>query len=91
LIFINGFGVYRNSYRTLIGIYIILARLSTKERSRRANIFLITLRPHGLNFDEVIKALALLRPLDKGINTTINSEDIFLAIFYLCFIRDIIQ
>jgi hypothetical protein len=91
LIFIDGFGVYRNSYRTLMGIYVIPAGLSAKERSRRANVFPIALGPHGSNFDEVIEALASLRPLDKGINTTLNGEDIFLAVFCLCFIGDMIQ
>ena len=45
--FINGFGVYRNSYRSLIGFYTILARFTVWEKNRQANVFPITLSPHG--------------------------------------------
>lgn len=91
LVFIDGFGVYSNSYRTLMGFYVIPAGFSAQERSRRANVFPITLGPHGSNFDDVIYALASLRPLDKGIHTTISGVDTILAVFALNFIGDMPQ
>ena len=67
LLFLDGFGVYRNSYRSLMGVYIMLATLSFSERMRRANVFSITLGPHGSNLDDVLDALVALSQFDKGI------------------------
>ena len=73
-----------------MGFYVIPARLSAQERSRRANVFPIALSPHGSNFNDVIEALVSLRPLDKGIYTEIARENALLAVFALCFIGDMI-
>ncbi|KAH8746167.1 hypothetical protein F5882DRAFT_237250, partial [Hyaloscypha sp. PMI_1271] len=67
LLFIDGFSIYRNLYRTLIGIYTILVGFSSKEYSRRANVFPIILGPYRSNFNNIINILVSLRPLDKGI------------------------
>jgi hypothetical protein len=55
--FIDGFGLYRNAYRSIMGIYLIPAALSFQERARRANVFPLTLGPHGSNFADVIGAM----------------------------------
>ncbi|KAK3941142.1 hypothetical protein QBC46DRAFT_259259 [Diplogelasinospora grovesii] len=57
IIFINGFSIFRNSYRTLISIYTILTRLNVDNHYRRANILLITLNLYSSNFDDIIKSL----------------------------------
>lgn len=44
-------------YRSLVGIYIILASLNHFERARRANVFPVTLGPHGSDMKDVISAL----------------------------------
>ncbi|OXV05499.1 hypothetical protein Egran_06733, partial [Elaphomyces granulatus] len=49
MMFTDGFGAYRNAYRSLMGVYLLLAGLSMAERNKRANL---TLGPHGSNFDE---------------------------------------
>lgn len=41
--FIDGFGVFSNSYRTLMGFYFTPAGLSQRERARPGNIFPIVL------------------------------------------------
>ena len=66
LTFADGFGLYRNTYRTLMGLYLLFAGLTFHERNRRANVFPITLGPHGSNFNEIIDTLHGLRHFDKG-------------------------
>lgn len=91
LIFIDGFGLYRNSYRSLIGIYAIMASMTGVDRHRQANIFPITLSPHGSNFDDTIHALQSLGTLDRGVRKTINGESIIMCVPTLCYIGDMPQ
>ncbi|OJD09538.1 hypothetical protein ACJ73_10244, partial [Blastomyces percursus] len=56
-LFIDGFGLYRNMYRSLMGFYMIPA-LSAVERSKRNNIFSLTFGPHSTNFPDTIAALS---------------------------------
>lgn len=67
LSFINTFGLYRNAYRSLIGMYYIPASMNTRKRTRRANCFTLTLGPYRSNFPDVVKALSLLVGLDRSI------------------------
>lgn len=55
--FIDGFGVHRSSYRSLMGFYVTPAALPEDLRSREANISPIALGPHGSDFGDVVKAL----------------------------------
>ena len=55
--FIDGFGLYRNAYRTVMGVYTIFAGLSFQERALPANVIPLTLGPHGSNFADVVDAL----------------------------------
>ena len=90
--FIDGFGLYRNAYRTLVGVYTIFAGLSFQERARRANVIPLTLTPHGSNFADVVDALkAGLIPLDRGVEVKINGETVLLCTFTHAFIGDMPQ
>jgi hypothetical protein len=91
LTFIDGFGLYRNSYRTLMGIYYMFASLNFQERNRRQNVLPITLGPHGSNLDDVIRALQSLIPLDEGMTLDINGIETTVCVFTLCFIGDMPQ
>lgn len=71
IIFIDAFGLYRNSYRSLIGVYFIIAAMNSRERNRRANMFLLTLSPYSSNFADVVEAVRLLVSLDRGIEVLI--------------------
>ena|SRR5580700_1912261 len=42
LMFIDDFGLYRNMYRALIGIYVMLADLLIKERQKPTNAYTLT-------------------------------------------------
>jgi len=83
LVFIDGFGLYRNSYRSLVGVYVIPAGLDGDDRHRPANIFPITLSPHGSNFNDVVGALQSLENLDRGVTVTINGILCVPTVYYL--------
>lgn len=90
--FIDAFGLYRNSYRSLIGIYFIITALNVRKRDRRANVFPLTLSPYSSNFADVVKAIKLLSILDRGVEVHIPSiGTVLLVAFTLCFLRDILQ
>lgn len=87
-IFIDGFGLYRNMYRSLMGVYIIPASFSSLERNRWANILPLTLGPHGSNFTDVVKAMRALYTLDDGRVLSINQQNVFVSVFALAYLGD---
>ena len=92
LTFIDGFGLYRNVYRTLMGVYLNFAALSFQERTRRANVVPITLGPHGSNFADVVDALKLLTPLDAGVEVELRpGEKVLLCAFTMAYTGDMPQ
>lgn len=91
LIFIDGFGLYRNSYRYLVGVYAIITSMSGEDIHRQANIFPPTLSPHSSNFDDMIRSLQSLGTLDCGQRITINGEDVVIYIPTLGYLGDLPQ
>lgn len=91
LSFIDGVGIYRNSYRSLMGFYVTPASLSGTDRSREASIFPIALGPHGSDFADVVKALHSMKYLDEGISAVINGEQVRICAFTLCITGDMPQ
>lgn len=74
-VFIDGFGVFRNSYRTLMGMYFTPAALTLDERRRPRSIFPLVLGPHASKFGDVIKGLPSLTELDKGMEMEVNGSN----------------
>ena len=69
LLFVDDFGIHRNMYRALKAFYLIPACLSYDERRKLANVFTITLGPHGANLDDVIESIRQpIQELDAGMN-----------------------
>lgn len=65
--FIDGLGLYRNMYRSLMGFYFINAGLSYIERARRTNVLPLTLGPHGSNMKDVVNAIGPSNsPFEEG-------------------------
>lgn len=90
--FIDAFGLYRNSYRLLIGIYFILVLLSTRERDRRSNVFPLILGLYSSNFADVVEAIKLLTILNRGVEVYIlGIGKILLVVFTLAFLSNIPQ
>jgi hypothetical protein len=75
-----------------MGWYLIPAGLSFEERHRRANVFRLTIGPHGSNFDDVVKALKpfLLR-LEKGVEMMIDGEHTIVHAFAMAYTADFPQ
>lgn len=87
--FIDAFGLYRNLYRSLIGIYFIIAVLNTRKRDRRANVFPLTLRLYGSNFADIVEAIKLLTILNRGVEVYIlGTGKILLVAFTLAFLSN---
>jgi len=91
LLYEDEFGLYRNMYRSLLGIYLTPAGLSAREQTQRSNIFPITLGLFGAAYKDVVTALHHLRTLDKGVMVSINSEKVFLCAHVLAFTGDMPQ
>ena len=89
--FIDAFGLYNNMYRSIMGVYATFAFLDEYERSRRSNIFPITLGPYGSKWDEVVESLAHLRDLEKGILMTVNNREVFVCAPTLAYCGDMPQ
>jgi hypothetical protein len=72
-LFIDGFGVFRNTYRSLKGFYLIPACLPYFERRKESNVFTLTLGPHGADMADIVKCFeAEIQDLEKGITMNIN-------------------
>ncbi|ELR10244.1 hypothetical protein GMDG_04632 [Pseudogymnoascus destructans 20631-21] len=74
IMFIDVFGLYRNMYRSLTGVYFSLAGQTLRARMHRANVFVLTLGPHGASSDEVLSFIVDLPKLDRGMVLTINAR-----------------
>ncbi|TRX98548.1 hypothetical protein FHL15_000622 [Xylaria flabelliformis] len=91
LSFIDGFGVFSNSYRTLMGFYFTPAAMTETERARPGSIFPLILGPHASDFGDVVAALRTMAYLDRGIIEDINGETVQLCVFSMCYIGDMPQ
>lgn len=88
LTFIDGFGLFRNMYRTLMGVYLIIAAFTFRERARRSNVLPLTLGPHGSNFADVVNSLQALYHLDAGQILKINNKDTLVCVYTLAYLGD---
>lgn len=86
-VFIDRFGLYRNMYRKLDTFYIILARLSFQERTRRTNVYLVIVSPYSSNIEAVVRAIRLIiRALDNGELLNIpGQEELAIVCVYTAF------
>ena len=90
-IFIDDFELYRNNYRIFMKVYIIVAALIFKKRTRRINVFSFILESHDSNFADVIKVIRFFVLLNENIKVLINEQKIFFCIFILIYIDDMSQ
>ncbi|KAI1350743.1 hypothetical protein F5Y01DRAFT_325814 [Xylaria sp. FL0043] len=86
--FIDGFGLYRNMYRSLMGIYLTPEFFPPELRNRRASVYPLTLGPHGAELADVLKTLLHSRSLDRGMEMNINGSNVFVCSFVHCIIGD---
>ena len=92
LLFIDDFGVHRNMYRALKAFYLIPACLSYSERRKVANVFTLTLGPHGAQLKDVVEAFRKpLKELDTGLEMNINGQDHTVCASVMAFLGDMPQ
>lgn len=92
-VFLDGFGLYRNVYQSLKGMYVTPAALSIYERKRLINLFVLMI---GMFRCNEVKMAACLRQdsvnIGKGIRLTLYSGEVVFAIsFPLLFTADMLQ
>ena len=92
MLFIDDFGVHRNMYRALKAFYLIPACLSYEERRKLANVFTLTLGPHGANINDVVEAFSKpIQNLDRGMELEINGDMEKVCAFSITFLGDMPQ
>lgn len=89
--FQDGFGLYRNPYKSLMGWYVIPAGLTFQERARRASVYPLTFGPHGSDLQDVIRALASVKELDAGVKISVHGKPTLLCAFTIAYIGDMPQ
>ncbi|KAI5806056.1 hypothetical protein EDC01DRAFT_626159 [Geopyxis carbonaria] len=78
--FIDAFGLYRNVYCSLTGIYMIISAQNLRDRTRRNNIIPLTLGPHGSDLRDVMTALGpFMRKLEVGVEIMLDSQYLVIA------------
>lgn len=91
--FLDGFGLYRNAYHSLNGMYVTPASLDIKLRSKLQNVYVLMIGPFGCDEKEMAKCLereALAS--GSGYKTTLLSgETVIVCAFPLCFTGDMPQ
>ena len=90
-IFIDDFDLYRNNYRSLMNMYVIVTALIFKKRTRRANVFSLIFEFHESNFSDVIEALKFFISLNEDMKLMINEQKTFVCVFTLTYIDDMSQ
>ena len=89
LTFIDAFGLYRNIYRSILGIYVRIIGLSWMKGKRRANVLPLILGPHASEFADMIKVFeAGLTALDSGVKMELNGIETAVCAFALAFVGD---
>lgn len=92
LLFIDGFGLYRAMYKSLTGIYAIMATLGYRDRSRPEGMYSFALGPHASNFEDVMGAIApQFQSLEAGSDITVDGVNIRLFAYPIGFLGDMPQ
>lgn len=92
LIFVDDFGLHRNVYHTITGVYAMPAGLSILNRQRSGNALTVALGPHGSEFNNVINCLhTSMGNLDHGCSLMINGQERFTWAPIMAFLGDMNQ
>ena len=76
MFFTDDFGLYRNMYRSLSGIYLTIAGQTLEERQKTLNGLPVTLGPHGSDINDVASALHHeFTQLERGCSLMISGKE----------------
>ena len=92
VIFIDDFGLCRNMYCSLTGVYAMSATLSTIDHQKSSSAHTLTLCSHGSDFNMVLSCLQTsLKALDRGKLVEINGQKQNVWASVIAFLDDIKQ
>lgn len=80
-LFSDAFGLFRNMYRSLLGLYLIPQFLPRDLRTRRSNLLPLTLGPFGADDADVFECLMHTCELDSGVEIDIQGKKVFVCSF----------
>jgi len=91
--FLDDFGLYRNTYHSLGGLYIQPANLDEPARFTMQNMFVLMLVPFGCSESEIAQCLRdETVPLAQGLEMTLlTGEQVILTVFPICITGDMPQ
>ena len=91
-LFLDDFGLYRNAYHSLAGLYIQPACLNESGRFTLQNMFVLMIGPFGCTVSDMVTGLQdETVNLGKGISTTIDDSPVILTAFPICIMGDMPQ
>ncbi|KAI5846335.1 hypothetical protein DFP73DRAFT_593398 [Morchella snyderi] len=92
-VFLDGFGLYRNAYYSLKGMYITPTGLDEYERSRLYNMYVLMIGPFGSNEQQMAKCVEEnAHIMGRGTCIRLESgEDVFVTAFPQVLIGDMPQ
>ncbi|KAI5789148.1 hypothetical protein EDC01DRAFT_616999 [Geopyxis carbonaria] len=85
VLFCDGFGAYRNSYRSLTAVHCTPANLPLEERRKLYNNRLLTIGPFGSKLEDLIDAIKpAAQELDHGLDMNLHLSPGFSIKAYVC-------
>ncbi|KAG6140097.1 hypothetical protein E4U25_005470 [Claviceps purpurea] len=90
-LFADGFGLFRNMYRAIEGLYLMPQYVPAAEREKLCSLIPLTLGPFGANKADIYKALNYLCELEKGKVVMVNGQEIFVCAFVSAFVGDMME
>ncbi len=92
LLFIDNFDIYRNIYRALKAFYLIPEYLFYNKRRKTINCFVLILKSHRTNIENVIKVFAKsIKDTNRDVKITINKKIKLICACIITFLRDLSQ
>ncbi|KAG6252291.1 hypothetical protein E4U24_000588 [Claviceps purpurea] len=90
-LFADGFGLYRNMYRAIEGLYLMPQYLPAAEREKLTSLIPLTLGPFGSSKADIYKALNYICELEKGQYVDVNGRRTFVCAFIGAFVGDMME
>ncbi|KAI1819720.1 hypothetical protein F4861DRAFT_543648 [Xylaria intraflava] len=91
-LFIDAFGLYRNMYRSMTGVYPLPAFYPDHIANRRSSVVPMTVGLYGMETADLLKELSHINYLALGYTIDLgNDEKVYVCSFMMCFIGDFPQ
>ncbi|KAG6039532.1 hypothetical protein E4U39_007615, partial [Claviceps sp. Clav50 group G5] len=90
-LFADGFGVYRNMYRAIEGLYLMPQYLPAADREKLTSLTALALGPFGSSKADIYKALNYICELEKGKYVYVNGRKKFVCAFIGAFVGDMME